>query len=271
MLGQKIMEQLSSARKSEIIELAEFLADEYCLGSMVKPETIADMSGISYNYGDYSDYFNGLLEHDSGNFHIYLNTNSIQHPERLRFSFAHELGHYFIDDHRNSLKKGRSLHKSYSNLIPKNIVETEADCFASNLLLPPNRFERFIHRKKFSFSLIESISNHFGISISATLFRFVESGNHPIMVVYSQNNIVKYKWCSESFPYKFLNNDSRKRTPINTAANDFFIDKTTYKEPEIVFATDWFKSSYNDIRGVQLNEKCIYHSFNNAVISIIWQ
>lgn len=270
MLGQKVMEQLNSARKREIVELAEFLADEYCLGSIVKPEAIADMSGISYNYGDYQDYFNGLLEHDSGDFHIYLNTSSIQHPERLRFSFAHELGHYFIDDHRNSLKKGKSLHKSYSSLIPKNIVETEADCFASNLLLPPNRFEKFIFQKKFSFSLIESISNHFRISISATLFRFVESGNYPIMVVYSQNNIVKYKWCSDRFPYKFLNSDYSKRTPKNTAASEYFTDKTTYKDAETVFASDWFRS-FDDLRGIQLNEKCIYHSFNNTVISIIWE
>jgi len=263
------MEHLSSSRKSEIIELAEFLAEEYCFGSLVKPEIIADMSGISYNYGDYQNYFDGLLEHDSGDFHIYLNTQSIQYPERLRFSFAHELGHYFIDDHRNSLKRGSSLHKSYSSLQPKNIIEKEADCFASNLLVPPTRFENFICKKKFSFSLIDSISTHFGISISATLFRFVESGNYPIMVVYSQNNIVKYKWCSDTFPFKFLNCDSSRKIPINTAASEYFTDETTYKDTEIVFASDWFRS-YDDIRGIQLYEKCIYQNFNNTVISIIW-
>lgn len=264
------MEQLSRNRKNEIVELAEFIAEEYCSGSIVSPEVIADLSAISYNYGDYQNYFDGVLEHDSGDFHIYLNTHSIQYPERLRFSFAHELGHYFIDDHRNSLKKGNSLHKSYSSLLPKNIVETEADCFASNLLVPPNRFANFINKKKFNFPLIESISRHFGISLSATLFRFIESGNYPIMVVYSQNNIVKYKWCSDTFPYKFLNYYSSKQTPINTVASEYFTDKTTYKDVEIVFASDWFRS-YDDIRGIQLYEKCIYQTSSNTIISIIWE
>ena len=99
--------EISKNRKNEIIDLAEFISEEYCSGGMVMPELIADRAGISYNYGEYGDCFDGMLEHDSGNFHIYLNKYSIQYPERLRFSFAHELGHYFIDDHRNSLKKGK--------------------------------------------------------------------------------------------------------------------------------------------------------------------
>ncbi len=270
MPDRKKMEQLSNYRKSEIADFAEFIAEEYCPNCKVMPEIIADLSGISYNYGDYLNYFDGLLEHDSGDFHIYLNTHSAQYPERLRFSFAHELGHYFIDDHRNSLKKGNSLHKSYSSLLPKNIVETEADCFASNLLAPPTRFANFIHRKKFDFSLIESISKHFGISLSATLFRFIEIGNHPIMVVYSQNGRVKFKWNSEDFPYKFLNCNSSQKVPMNTVVGEYFADKTTYNDAETVFASDWFKS-FDDIRGIQLHEKCIYPTFNDTVISIIWE
>jgi Zn-dependent peptidase ImmA (M78 family) len=264
------MEKLSKFRKNEIVDLAEFIAEEYCPDSMVIPDVIADLSNISYNYGDYQNYFDGVLEHDSGDFHIFLNMHSAQYPERLRFSFAHELGHYFIDEHRNCLKRGKSLHKSYSSLMPKNIIETEADCFASNLLAPPNRFANFIQGKKFNFSLIEAISKNFGISLSATLFRFVESGNHPIMVIYSKNNIVNYKWYSDSFPYKYLNCDSLQKVPINTVAGEYFADKTTYEEAEIVFASDWFRS-YDDIRRIQLFEKCIYPTFNDTVISIIWK
>ena len=262
--------EISKNRKNEIIDLAEFISEEYCSGGMVMPELIADRAGISYNYGEYGDCFDGMLEHDSGNFHIYLNKYSIQYPERLRFSFAHELGHYFIDDHRNSLKKGKSLHKSYSSLLPKNMVEFKADCFASNLLIPPSRFLKFIHKKKFDFSLIESISKHFGISLSATLFKFVESGNYPIMVIYSQNDIIKYNWCSEEFPYKYLKNDSSNRLPTNTAASEYFNDNIKYDDAEIVAASDWF-TSYEDIRGINLYEKCIYPTFNNTVISIIWK
>lgn len=74
---------------------------------MIMPEIIATQSGITYNYGEYGTYFDGVLEHDAGEFHIYLNKQNILYQDntRLRFSFAHELGHFFIDEHRNALKR----------------------------------------------------------------------------------------------------------------------------------------------------------------------
>ena len=263
---------ISNVRKNELADLAEFISTDYCPNGLVLPEIIAEQSGITYNYGEYRDCFDGMLEHDAGDFHIYLNTQSILYPDnsRLRFSFAHELGHYFIDEHRNALKKGKSLHKSYQRLLPKNIVEVEADYFASNLLLPTNRFIKFIHRKKFDFSVIDSLTKEFGTSLSATLLKFVECGNHPIMVVYSQNNEIKHHWCSTDFPYKFFLEHSSKRLPPLTVAGDFFNHSSKCDETDRVEASEWF-SSYKDIRGIKLWEKCIYPTYNNTVISIIWE
>ena len=79
------------------------------------------------------------------------------------------------------------------------------------------------------------------------------------MVVYSENNKIKYHWCSHDFPYKYFKEHSSKKLPPLTVAGDYFIN-----------ANDWF-SSYEDIRGVKLFEKCIYPTYNNVVISIIWQ
>lgn len=264
--------EISNVRKKELIELAEFISDDFCPKGMILPEIIAIQSGITYNYGEYGNYFDGVLEHDAGEFHIYLNKQIIQYKDntRLRFSFAHELGHFFIDEHRNALKKGKSLHRSYHKLLPKNIIENEADYFASNLLMPPKRFLQFINKKKFDFSVIESLSKEFGTSLSATLFKFVEIGNHPIMVVYSENNKIKYHWCSYDFPYKYFKEHYSKKLPPLTVASDYFINGEIYEDAEIVNATDWF-SSYDDIRGIKLFEKCIYPSYNNVVISIIWQ
>src|SRR5690554_2923887 len=104
---------------------------DYFPEGVVDPATIADCSDVSYNYGNYRDYFDGVLEYEDGRFHIYLNTHGAFEPSipRMRFTFAHELGHYFIDEHRNALKKGKSLHTSFYKLQRKNIVELEADFF----------------------------------------------------------------------------------------------------------------------------------------------
>ncbi len=264
--------EISSIRKKEIAELAEFISNEYCPKGVVLPEVIAEKSGITYNYGEYGDFFDGMLEHDAGKFHIYLNKKAINYNDntRLRFSFAHELGHYFIDEHRNALKKGKSLHKSYNKLLSKNIVEYEADCFASNLLMPSKRFSQFIQKRKFDFLVIESLSKEFDTSLSATLFKFVEIGNHPIMVVYSKNNKIKYHWNSLDFPYKYIQNYTTKEVPPLTVAGDYFNNDIECEDAEIVNANEWF-SSHDNIRDVQLFEKCIYQKKWGTVISIIWE
>lgn len=82
--------QLSKKRQEDISELAEFLANEYCPGSYVDPKIVAENHKISYCFGNYGDAFDGLIEHEFGNFHIYINLNnqSQEDSERARFTFA---------------------------------------------------------------------------------------------------------------------------------------------------------------------------------------
>lgn len=264
--------KINDVRKKELADLAEFISTDYCPHDMVSPELIAEKSGITYNYGEYGDCFDGLLEHDSNEFHIYLNTQSVQSSDkaRIRFSFAHELGHFFIDEHRNALKKGKSLHKSYYRFLRKNIVEIEADHFASNLLMPTSRFKQSALARKFDFSVIESLTSKFGTSLSATLLKFIEVDMHPIMVVFSRNNLIEQCWKSHDFPYKFFIEHSSKKVPPLTVAGDYFNHGTKCDDTEIVEASEWF-SSFEDIRGVKVFEKCIYPNYANIAISVIWQ
>lgn len=259
---------LTPHKKSELAELAEFISLSYCPSGIVDPELIAKNSGVTYSYGKYGDYFDGMLEHDSGDFHIYINTE-VEDSNRIRFSFAHELAHYFIDEHRNSLKKGKSLHKSYYHLLRKNIVEKEADFFASNLLMPASRFFDFVKGKKFDFSLIESLEKEFQTSLSATLVRIIQLSIHPMMVVFSKDNKITNKWLSDDFPYKYIKDPHSGLVPPLTAAGDFFNNAVTCDDTEDVDANEWF-SSYEDIRDVKIYEKCIYQKTQNKVISILW-
>ena len=94
---------ISNRRKAELSELADYIATEDGnYGMPVDLLRIAEDNDITFNLGNYEKYFDGMLEYDKGHFHIYLNnygTHSLR-TGRLRFSFAHELGHYFIDEHR---------------------------------------------------------------------------------------------------------------------------------------------------------------------------
>jgi len=264
--------EIKRHRKRELNQIAEYIAIDYFPEGVVEPAKIASSSGISYNYGNYHNYFDGVLECSDGRFHIYLNTHAQHNPEfpRMRFTFAHELGHYFIDEHRNVLKKGKSLHTSFYRLDRNNLIEMEADFFASCLLMPESRFKKLATSHKFDFSLVELLADSFNTSLSATLFRMIELDTYPFMVVMSEKNRIKYRWCTEDFPYKYFVENGTKKLPTQTAAGDYFNSGQRYEKSEVVDVLGWFNSYKEELQGITLFEKCIYLSAHK-VISILWQ
>ena len=112
---QKIV--ISVKRLQDIEELAEFVTESTFPNSRTEPEQIAEQLGITHNYGHYEDAFDGLLEYCDGDFHIFGNLERVYYPEhpRARFTFSHELGHYFIDEHRNALAGSVGPHASFTD------------------------------------------------------------------------------------------------------------------------------------------------------------
>src|SRR6478736_8142320 len=101
-------------RKRLIASIAEAVFADYAKRIPVRPPQIIEANDIGLTYNNYGDAFDGMIEHKSGRFHIYCNVgagDSVESP-RMRFTQAHELGHYFIDEHRNSLAAGQPPHGS---------------------------------------------------------------------------------------------------------------------------------------------------------------
>lgn len=267
-MQEKIKTELSKYRKVELAELAEFISMEYCPQGAVLPEIIAQQKGISYNYKNYADHFAGILEYDNSGFHIYLNTQNTN-DTKLRFSFAHELGHYFIDEHRNALMKGKSLHKSYNQFLRKNIVEKEADFFASNLLMPKSRILKSIGNKKFSADLINSLKTEYNVSFSACAVQLMNIDIHPFMIVFAESRQIKWKYYSDDFPYKRLLNDNI--VPEDTVMGEYFYQNKTddIKKVESVWAMDWFNNVKDEDIQRKFYEYCL--SYRNFALSIIWE
>ena len=265
--------ELSNRREKELSELAEFIADEYCPNAPIEPELIAKNKGISFSYGNYEDAFDGLTEHEFGEFHIFINLDRHSHKEseRVRFTFAHELGHYFIDEHRNALEKGQApSHPSFTDFSSNNPVEVEADFFAASLLMPKARILKDCFKKKFSFQIIEGLSKKYKTSTTATALKFASIGNHPIMIVRSSNNIINWFKHSYDFPYKWPKG-LKENVPENTLAGAYFQDGTKYDETLPLSVYDWFNNVKDEDYDREFYERCIYSDYYDFVLSIIWE
>ena len=202
---------LRRTREIEIAELAESIADYYFPSTAINPEAIAKANGITYDFDNYESYFDGMLQYHGGKFHIFLDLDKLQSPNspRARFTLAHELGHFYIDEHRNALKSGRvkphtSMVEIYSN---NNLAEMEADCFASNLLMPGRRFQKkALKNKQPGLAAILQLANEFQVSILSSAVNYIKSDlSSSILVKWGSKG---YEWSMQSTP--FINLFSKK-------------------------------------------------------------
>lgn len=191
--------QLHPERELDIAELAEEVADTHCPSSRVDPVKIIESNGITLSFGRYADAFDGLLEYQDGRFHIYSNLDRVEKPDapRARFTLGHELGHFYINEHRNALKKGLApAHPSFCDYTSELLVEREADWFASNLLMPRNRFLKRAKLTSRGLAKILDLASAFGTSVTSTAIRYVTEEIEPCALIKWQDGHFKWPWLS---------------------------------------------------------------------------
>jgi hypothetical protein len=164
----------AGSRLAEIADLAEAIAEDSFPDVAIDPIILIRRKKITLSRGQYGDSFDGMLEHRAGRFHIYCNIAGNRNPARIRFTLSHELGHYFIDDHRQALEAGQPPHPSLSEYQSDNPVEREADHFASNLLMPSARFLRLARKSTPGAPAILALADTFGTSRTSTAIRYVQ-------------------------------------------------------------------------------------------------
>lgn len=151
---------------------------EYMKASMpVDLDKLCNDLGIDLSYVDMIDEISGEVEcREDGSFAI--NVNKRHHPNRQRFTIAHELGHFI--HHRSLIGDGIDDNKAYRSVdtgkyYNKNITpyhEREANRFAASLLMPK---DKVIKCKKSNISTIK-MAEHFKVSQAAMSYRLRELG-----------------------------------------------------------------------------------------------
>ena len=216
------------------LDLAEYLAETHFPDDPVEPLEIAALCDISSSFGHYEDAFDGLLELKANRFHIYLNRDRLVGPEkpRARFSAAHELGHYFIDDHRNALVAGASPHPSFTEFVNNSIIEVQADQFAAALLMPQRRFVSCAARLDVSLESIVRLAAMFGTSVMSTAIQFARSDVAQVSVMLWAET--ERRWCWSSHRVRELTQNrayrQTSRVPAGSATREL-LDSLGTKTP----------------------------------------
>jgi len=265
--------RIQDYRNKKISELANFIVSDYFKNNHTNLKKILIEENISIIYDHYENYFDGLLVFEPEKFYIHLNNDKGNHEssKRSRFSIAHELGHYFIPEHHQSIIDGTfKCHPSKFRTHQSNLIEQEADYFAACLLMPSKKFKEACYRKPFSLKLIEELSKKFNVSRLSTLLRFidVDAGTYPLMISFYRNRLLSGFKQSRDFPYRDIPFKSKKNhpPPPTSAIGEYYSKKDAkFTDIQTVYSDDWFWVDYSK----KLNEQCFYSDYGYD-ISILW-
>jgi hypothetical protein len=186
----------------EIASLAEAVRRDYSITGSFEPKPLLGSLGITISYGHYDAAFDGMLELRTDRFHIYCNLDRLEGAgtARSRFTIGHELGHYFIDEHRNALLRGLAPpHPSQCEFESDLLVEREADHFSSHLLMPHAEFNEIAARQQPGLPGILTIAQHFKASVTSTAIRYVQLERVPCVVVKWSDDRLQWRWASTEF------------------------------------------------------------------------
>lgn len=124
--------------------------------------SIAEFLGLEVQEEAMDDEMSGYIEPRGSAWTI--GVNSYHHPNRQRFTIAHELGHFLLHRPREKHTDVTFARRSGQ----RNTVENQADSFAAQLLMPEAEVRKLIADGETS---LERLAAHFQVSAMAAKFR----------------------------------------------------------------------------------------------------
>jgi len=190
--------------------------------------------------------FEGCLHPSEDRSRWLLLYNNALSPGRVRFTQAHELGHYIL--HR-LVRGGMSCTEQdmVSRSQQEEDFEGQADLFASYLLMPLNDYRTQV-QGEISIDVFIACAKRYGVSLTAAILKWLEYTTEKALVVYSTDGFINWAWSSEP-AYKagaFLK--TRKATlelPHGSLAADSTVEQE--RTGQNVAASVWFPHAERDM------------------------
>lgn len=197
---------------------------------------------------------------------IKVNSRILYQPKK-NFIIAHELGHFLL--HRSLTPLFSETERTLAEWHKNGLHEKEANEFAAELLMPSRQFVDKVKGEKLSFPLIQDVADYFETSVTATFLRYKDLGDYPLMIIYSEKGIVKWKFPTRDFPFQYLPIGSK--IPPYSVTGDLLYHHQKEDTPELVDAIEWFPEDFEIKykRDWQLYEQCFEIS-SDSILTCLW-
>jgi len=204
-----------------------FLREHNIIELPIDPFAIAKDLGIMVQAKTASEGVSGMLIRHGDQFAIAYATH-IASEGFQRFSVSHELGHYSLSGHPDSIFDSQGIHESRAGFVSDNKFEREADYFAAGLLMPAFLFKEEMKTAGEGLDAIEKLADKCKTSLPATAIRYTQLTDNPVAAIQSIGD--KIEWCSMSDALREIRGLDwiKKGAPLprNTTTYDFNKNET---------------------------------------------
>lgn len=143
------------------------LRENGLLGTPVDIHSVAEFLGLEVCEEAMDDELSGYIEPRQSGWVIGVNV--YHHPNRQRFTIAHEIGHFILHKPTEKLVDVTFARRSGR----RNTMENEADAFAAALLMPENEVREHIAS---GVNSLDKVAAKFGVSAMAAKYRVQSLG-----------------------------------------------------------------------------------------------
>lgn len=209
--------------------------------------------------------FEGMLgsNEDQSKWMIAYN-NTVSSKGRIRFTKAHELGHYIL--HRHTQQNFMCTREDMLAWSGGTNIEAEADTFASSLLMPLDDF-RAQTDAPITLDVLSHCADRYGVSLTAATLKWLSYTDQKAVLVMSNDGFMN--WASSSGPAHKSGAFFRTRKNVIavpersiTADDSIRVELGGAKIP----AKTWFNSCDSD---ADLTEMKIYSEQYDSTLTLL--
>jgi Zn-dependent peptidase ImmA (M78 family) len=175
-----------AVRRKQIRTLVEKLLDKQKVRSGPVPvEKIVKALGIEISLDEVDDDLSGFLFRDKKAKRTVIGVNKSHHPNRRRFTVAHELGHFLLHEgelvHLDEESGAFTVDfRDSESSKGEDAFEKEANLFAAELLMPNKLLREELQGKRLDLmddsGALERLANKYKVSLQALTFRLTNLG-----------------------------------------------------------------------------------------------
>lgn len=148
------------------------------------------------NAADIKHFEGALFANDDKSKWCLLYNSQIRSPGRIRFTQAHELGHYLL--HRQQREVFNCTLDDVVNRDSDLVsIEAQADSFAATLLMPLNDFRPQMAGAA-NFESLGTCADRYGVSLTAAVLHWLKDTDKQAVLIVHRDGFMKWAFSSKS-------------------------------------------------------------------------